>query len=357
MNTRRLRTLNIAARESHPYVVLRENQVAYKAATKHLSNGMPSANLVVVRGDPGSGKSHLARQVARTLSAESNHDVGLCLTTGERLLEDLKRLNFAGKLHEALSIESRRNTDKLTPRTIVGIKVLICDDIDGIVKSAEGQRLLCVVIDQLQKAGGRVLLTAAETLFSSKKLSRRLLNRMQSGVQAALDPLGVSSRMKLLEQFCSVNHVPLDTTALRWLATELPATPRELWDASLELKQAKDRTRAAETIVQRSRASQPVSVERIAEVVSRLFEVEPEMLNSSRRLQSLVVPRQLAMYLAREMTDLKLTEIGKYFGNRNHSTVLHACRKLEQRITEDQRLRQQRARAIEALKPRVARVK
>ena len=81
------------------------------------------------------------------------------------------------------------------------------------------------------------------------------------------------------------------------------------------------------------------------------------MLNSARRLQSLVVPRQLAMHLAREMTDLKLTEIGKYFGNRNHSTVLHACRKLEQRIADDQRLRQQRARALEALKPRVASVK
>ncbi len=346
---RRLRSLNVSARESHAFVVLRENQIAYSSATRQNSNHGPGSNLVFVRGGNGSGKSHLARQAARTLADKLGAEV-VCLTTGERLLEDLKRLNYAGKLHEALAVETRRGAAKSSQRGAGEIKALVCDDVSVFAKSQDAQRLLCVVIDQLLKRNARLVFTADEATLRTKALSRRLTNRLQAGVQATIEPLSVSSRSKLLEHFCSVNQVPVDVSTLRWIAAEVPASAQELWQNSLELKSAKDRARAAEVIVQRAHAAQPVSIERIAAVVAGIFEVQPEMLNSSRRLQSLVVPRQLAMHIARELTDLKLVEIGKHFGNRNHSTVLHACRKLEQRISEDQRLRQQRKQAIEALR-------
>jgi chromosomal replication initiator protein len=346
---RRLRSLNFSAREGHSFVVLRENQLSFAAATRQNSSHAAGASLVVVRGVSGSGKTHLARQAARTLAEKLGSETSVCFTTGERLLEDLKRLHNAGKLHQALDADSRRGAK--SQRTGAGeIKALVCDGVEAFAKSQEGQRLLCVVIDLLTKRNGRVVLTVDDAALRTKSLSRRLANRIQAGVQSSIEPLSVASRSKLLEHFCSVNQAPVDAATIRWIAAEAPLGPQELWQASLELKGARDRARMAETIVERTRAAQPISLQRIAAVVAEIFDVSPASLNSSRRLQSLVVPRQMAMHIARELTDLKLVEIGKHFGNRNHSTVLHACRKLDQRIREDPRLRQQRKEAVEQLR-------
>ena len=78
-----------------------------------------------------------------------------------------------------------------------------------------------------------------------------------------------------------------------------------------------------------------LTVERIAERVGSCFQVAPRDLQSRRRSQSIVMPRQVGMYLARKLTGLSLDQIGAYFGGRDHSTVLHACRKVEQALTSN----------------------
>jgi chromosomal replication initiator protein len=78
-----------------------------------------------------------------------------------------------------------------------------------------------------------------------------------------------------------------------------------------------------------------VTVERIAQRVGGYFRVVPRQLQSRRRYRNILVPRQVGMYLARQLTGLSLGQIGAYFGGRDHATVLHACRKVEQAITED----------------------
>src|SRR5262249_50059018 len=77
------------------------------------------------------------------------------------------------------------------------------------------------------------------------------------------------------------------------------------------------------------------TVERITQWVGRYFQVEPRQLQSRSRLRTALVPRQVSMYLARQLTDLSLEQIGAYFGGRDHTTVLHACRKVEQALTDD----------------------
>src|SRR5207237_6987493 len=77
------------------------------------------------------------------------------------------------------------------------------------------------------------------------------------------------------------------------------------------------------------------SLDRIVQRVGRFFRVEPRRLCSAGRSREVLLPRQVSMYLARRLTDLSLEQIGAYFGGRDHSTVLHACRKVEQAVTDD----------------------
>src|SRR5262249_39386633 len=128
---------------------------------------------------------------------------------------------------------------------------------------------------------------------------------------------------------------------LAWLAENLPGGIRQLLGTLVQLDTLTrfqsgplDVKTVADHFQPLVEATQP-TVERIAERVSRYFRLEPRQLQSKHRYQSVLLPRQVGMYLSRRLTNSSLADIGRYFGGRDHSTVLHACQKIEGALKTD----------------------
>ena len=156
-----------------------------------------------------------------------------------------------------------------------------------------------------------------------------------------LEPWQPSSRLALLQDKAQRGQIAVSKEVLSWLAEHLTGGGRRLDGAIAKLEApARSDTRnlnvaaIAEHFRDHLAASRP-TVEQIAAKVGGHFQVAPKDLQSSRRSRNILVPRQVGMYLARRLTELSLDQIGAYFGGRDHSTVLHACRKVERNLARD----------------------
>ncbi|TMQ34841.1 MAG: hypothetical protein E6K70_05475 [Planctomycetota bacterium] len=172
-------------------------------------------------------------------------------------------------------------------------------------------------------------------------LSPRLVSRLSCGLVVGLELLQAPSRLALLQEKAQRRQLAVSRDVLAWLADRLPGGVRALEGALLQLEtlsrmQAEplDVEAVASHFQHLAEATRP-SMERIAERVGSYFRLDPRQLQSDRRHRSVLLPRQVGMYLARRLTKLSLAEIGAYFGGRDHSTVLHACHKIEGTIERD----------------------
>jgi chromosomal replication initiator protein len=169
----------------------------------------------------------------------------------------------------------------------------------------------------------------------------RLTSRLARGLVVGLEPLGVASRLALLQDKAQRRQLAVGREVLAWLAQRLTGGGRQLEGALTRLEtlgrlhpRPLDVATVAAYFREQAEASQ-ITVERIAQRVSRYFRVEARHLQSQRRSRNVVLPRHVSMYLARRLTSLSLNQIGAFFGGRDHSTVLHACRKVEQALEQD----------------------
>jgi chromosomal replication initiator protein len=167
-------------------------------------------------------------------------------------------------------------------------------------------------------------------------LPARLTSRLACGLVVGLLPMGPASRLAFLQDRAARRQLVVGQNVLAWLAEHLSGSGRQLEGAISRLEalvrlqdRVPDLAMVQGQFREEAEASRP-TVERIANRVGGYFGVDPELLQSRRRCRNALVPRQVAMYLARQFTPLSLEQIGAYFGGRDHSTVLHACRKVEQ---------------------------
>src|SRR5262249_40967207 len=172
------------------------------------------------------------------------------------------------------------------------------------------------------------------------RLTARLRSRLAGGLVVGITPFGPDSRRVFLEERARRRGLRLGREALGWLAEQFPGSARQL-DGALAQVAALGRGEHAVTVEMlvgwfaTESAARKLTVERIAQRVGKYFRVETQQLQSRSRTRQALVPRQVGMYLARRLTNLSLDQIGAYFGGRDHSTVLHACRKVEQALTSD----------------------
>jgi chromosomal replication initiator protein len=175
------------------------------------------------------------------------------------------------------------------------------------------------------------------------ELPARLVSRLASGLVVGVEALQASSRLAVLEEKAQARQLAVRRDILVWLAEHLTGG-RQLEGAIAKLEllgRLQDGLMDLATVVPHFHdlveANRP-TVERIAERVGNCFHIAPRQLQSRRRHPQVLLPRQVGMYLTRRLTNLSLEQIGAYFGGRDHSTVLHACRKIEQALAQDARL-------------------
>ncbi len=170
---------------------------------------------------------------------------------------------------------------------------------------------------------------------------QRLTSRLGAGLVVALDPLQAPSRRRLLKSLAEETKMAIAPDILNWFATHLTGGGRQLQGAIRQFKALQRlQTKPLRLADIRAHFRTPLeagalTVQRIAERVSGYFHVAPKRLQSARRSRDVLLPRQVSMYLARQLTDLSLQKIGKFFGRRDHKTVHHACLKIEEVIKTD----------------------
>ncbi len=215
--------------------------------------------------------------------------------------------------------------------------VLVIEDLQHLPDRST--QTIIAIIDNRQRSGSTTIVTAdrgpANLRHRGKALPIRLTNRLAGGLVVAVKPLSSTSRLRVLRAAAEAEGATIADEILDWLAQNLTAGGRQLHAAvrqlaSLQRLQPKPLRLADVKAHFRAQVeAQTVSVERIAERVSACFRVSAKQLRSPARAKEIVLPRQISMYLARQLTGLSLQGIGKYFGGRDHKTVSHACEKVE----------------------------
>ncbi len=327
-------------------VPLPENRSALAAARELLDafqQAIPLLPLLFLHGPSGVGKSLLVHSLAEALPLRN-----VCLLTGgafplpNMIDEDPFPTPGSPKLPAPSDDEE---PDDAWPRLKEARKadLLIVEDLQHLPLRAGD-----AFVNLLDRRQRRQLPTVATALVGPRHLAfrgtafpARLTNRLAGGLVVAVDPLPVTSRLTLLRTLAERLDLDLDEAVLAWLAEHLIGGGRQLQGslnqiATLQKLQRKPLT--LEQIRQHFQGqieAQAPTVERIVAHVSGHYQVKPSVLRSAQRSKHVVLPRQVSMYLARQLTPLSLQQIGKFFGGRDHTTVMHACKKIEEALQTD----------------------
>ena len=200
------------------------------------------------------------------------------------------------------------------------------------------------LLDDLRSNRQQMILTASVGPGLLERLPNRLISRLCSGLVVSIAPLCSASRLALLQTKAQRRQLAVNGDILRWIAENTRGGGRQIEGALVQLETLSRMRRDPLTVdlvarhFHQQAASRRPTMERIAAQVGSYFRVEPSQLQSQQRFHKVLVPRQVGMYLARQLTDLSLDQIGAYFGNRDHTTVLHACRKIQEALPQDARI-------------------
>ena len=284
---------------------------------------------ILFYGPPGSGKSHLASGIFQNWRERNRRKRGDCLTGNE----------FAQMLANAIETKSVNEfRDKMRKS-----EMLVIDNIDLLAGKKAAQDELLVTMDAILDAGQTVVLTAQRfptlQLFSDE----RLISRLTSGLIVPLVLPGETTRAALLKRFAEQLGLRLTAPANRAMTKELPLSVPQLFGTLAQLFAESDKDTidlaTARVAIQNATKTTVPTVDKIAKVTAKLMGLKLADMKGKSRKSTTVRARAVAIYLARQLTQLSLKEIGKYFGGRDHTTVAHSANEIESKAAIDAELR------------------
>jgi chromosomal replication initiator protein len=323
------------------FVVGPENRLVATAVRSVVEKQVQDYNPLVFYGPSGTGKSHLAEGLAAAWKARNRRHKVVCTTA----------VDFARELADAIETQA---VDEFRAK-YRGAALLVLEDLGMLAGGKLGklnvQEELIHTLDALAAEDRWIVVTASASPHMLPGILPALQSRLMAGLTIPLVPPGVEARLAILRQLAALRDIPLSEPAALVLAEGLVGTAPELaglllqFAAPAELEHGRlDGAAAKKYLAERNRSRQP-SLHEIALATARHFSLRIADVRSSARKRALVVARGVAVHLARRLTNESLENIGKYFGGRDHTTVLHSCRKTEELAKDDPAV----AEAIEKL--------
>jgi chromosomal replication initiator protein len=308
-----------------------ENALAMCAIDELCAGATCPYNPLVLYGPTGVGKSHLALGIARRVAKAQPHLLVVHKTGAD----------FARGYAEA--IESRRVLSWREEYRSAGLLVL--DDLEALADRSAAQIELLHTIDSLGDTAGRIVVTAREVPGRIRHLLPALASRLSAGLNVRLAAPGPATRLAVLRLIAVARELPITEEALRLLADELSVTVPELSGASHDLRVAGNTGesvdgRAVLSYLRGRGGGRRATMRDIATHTARYYAMRVADLRGPSRRRNISTARAVAMYMARQLTGKSYCAVGKYFGGRDHTTVLHGCRKTKDLMAQDTGLRQ-----------------
>jgi chromosomal replication initiator protein len=285
-------------------------------------------------GGVGLGKTHLMHAIGQHLIATRNAKVAY--VTSERFTNEFIDAIQTG----GLSRFRRRYRH---------VDVLLIDDIQFLSGKERSQEEFFHTFNHLFDGHKQLVLSSDRPPSEIGKLEPRLVSRFEWGLTAELQPPDVETRLAILRKKAASLDVKVPNELLQYIADRVRTNIRRLEGALMRValflslsggKLTEDRLEELLKDILQEEARRNVGVEQIQKRVAEHFDVRLADMTSKRRPKNIAFPRQVAMYLARELTKMSLVEIGEAFGGRDHGTVLHAHRLVKDRMGDDDKTRQ-----------------
>jgi chromosomal replication initiator protein len=316
-------------------VVGSSNRFAHAASLAVASIPAKTYNPLLLHGEAGVGKTHLLRAIGHHLQAQSDtrHVV---YVTAEHFT------------HELAHTLQQRRMEWFRARYRQA-EVLLVDDIEFFAGKDRTQEEFLHTFNALYDAGRQIVMASARSPQAITPLQERLRSRLTCGVIADLQPPDLEMRVAILVRKAAEQGLLLPPDAVMVVASRVEMNIRELEGCLARIGayaslHARDIDEELVTTVLRelhSAREQVLTVRRVQETVAAYFGIEASALVSRSRQRSVTFPRQVAMFLCRDLLDASLQEIGRAFGGKNHTTILHAYAKmarLEKKDAETARL-------------------
>ena len=305
---------------------------AYSACMAIAKNPGSAYNPCLLYGGVGLGKTHLIQSIGNYI--RKNTKLKVVYVTAE---------NFTNEYIQAIN-DNKTMQFKNKYRKV---SVLLIDDIHFLQKKVETQNELFNTFNDLYDTGRQIVFTCDRPVEELRDISDRLRSRFERGLNIDLLPPDYETRVAILRKKCQEKNVIFSDEVIDYIASNITSNVRalescltkliaycQLLNKDISLDIAKEQLRH---IISSNNDTSGISIDMVIKTVASYFNVSPFDIRGKNKNQSIVLPRQIAMYLCRKLTDFSTTEIGNEFGGKNHTTVMYNVQKVEARLKSSEK--------------------
>jgi len=328
------------------FIIGSSNNFAYAASLAVAEQPSEVYNPLFIYGDVGLGKTHLMNAVGNYI-IQQNPIAKIMLTTSER---------FANELIEAIA--RRRGTSDLRAK-MRNVDVLMVDDIQFLGKTTACQEEFFHTFNELYNAGKQIIISSDRPPNEMPTIEERLRSRFGSGLIVDIKKPDFETRVAILKKKADEEDINIPYDVVEYIAAHFDKSIRELEGALtrvfaqsrlLGYPISMDLAMNALGNLAQTQDTRVITPRIVMEVVAKKLNVTVEDMVSKKRNREIAGPRQIAIYICRELTDLSTTNIGKEFGGRDHTTVMHSCEKVADQIKSEYSFKKKIEELIELVK-------
>lgn len=315
------------------FVIGEDNRMASVAALAVVDQPGKLYNPLLIYGGVGLGKTHLMQAIGNEFKSR-NPNAQIKYITSEAFMNDFITSIQTGSQNEFR--EMYRNVD-----------VLLVDDIQFLSKKGKTQEEFFHTFNVLHENQKQIVLTSDRLPNNIDNLEDRLISRFKWGLSTDITPPDLETRIAILRKRASNDQLDINSETLTYIANNIDTNIRELEGALVRVVAfatihgveitTQLAAEALRSIINETE-ERPITITKIINEVANYYSVSSKDILGKKRIKEIVIPRQIAMYLARELTNLSFPKIGEQFGNKNHTTIIHAYEKINSSLKHNEKI-------------------
>ena len=331
------------------FVVGSNNKFAHSASLAVAESPGEAYNPLYLYGGPGLGKTHLMHSIGHFI-LEQNPDKKVLYVTSEEFTNEVIESIRSGNAASMTKLREKYRT----------VDVLMVDDVQFIIGKESTQEEFFHTFNVLHAARKQIVLSSDKPPKEMETLDERFRSRFEWGLIADIQPPDYETRMAILRKNAENCDRQIDEEIIKYIATNIKSNIRELEGAfnkiiafaklnkvDLTIESAEE---ALKDVIYPNKPKE-ITPTLIINVVAEHFGVKPEDITSKKRNSEFVQPRQVVMYLCRDLTDTSLINVGKILGKKDHTTVMHGVKKIEAELQTNEELRNKIDTIIKKINP------